>query len=86
MTSIDERSTPNWLGRAWEFWKRVASALGEVVGRFVLTGFYFVVVPVFALITRVFLDPLQIKPVQGETFWLSRSEQRDTLDTLGRQF
>jgi hypothetical protein len=44
--------------RAWQVWRRFGLALGDTIARVVLTLFYFLVMPLFALVTRLTRDVL----------------------------
>lgn len=58
--------------RAWERWKVVAHAIGNFQARLVLCLVYFVVVPPFALIAKLFMDPLRLGPTAHGSFWIDR--------------
>ena len=62
------------LRRGWERWKRIARAIGQFQARIILTLFYFVVVPPFALVLRLTKDPLGLTPPTGDSFWSARSD------------
>jgi hypothetical protein len=69
---------------AWERWKVVAHVIGNVQARVLLTLFYFVIVPPFALIVKLARDPLGLRPPRLATFWTAR-EQTDAA-AARRQF
>jgi len=76
--------TPGPLLRAlWARWKVVARAIGTFQARVILTLFYFVVVPPFALLLKVSRDPLRLRPREG-SFWVRRAESAP--DTGRRQY
>jgi len=56
--------------RAWERWKIIAHKIGNFQARLLLVIFYFVVVPPFALIVKLFKDPLTLTPPQQESLWV----------------
>jgi hypothetical protein len=60
------------LKRAWARWKVVAHVIGNFQARVLLTLFYFVVVPPFALIVKLFKDPLALRGGAAESYWVSR--------------
>jgi len=62
---------PLWR-RAWEGWKVIAHAIGNFQARLLLSVFYFVIVPPFALIIRTAKDPLGLRPVSGDSVWVDR--------------
>ncbi|MBI5836202.1 MAG: hypothetical protein HZB25_03045 [Candidatus Eisenbacteria bacterium] len=47
--------------RLWRGWQRVAQAIGLLLSRVVTTILYFVAVAPFALVSRLFTDPLELK-------------------------
>ena len=76
---------PGPLARAWARWKRIAHAIGNFQARVILTVFYFVVVPPFALVLKVWKDPLALRPPAGPSFWTSRDDAASR-DAGRRQF
>jgi len=73
------------LRKAWEAWKRVGRAIGDFIGRVVLTVFYFTIFVPFGLGVRLLSDPLQLNRVSA-SFWLSRRTGDLTLEDARRQF
>ncbi len=61
------------LRALWARWKVVARAVGNFQARIILTLFYFVVVPPFALLLKLRKDPLRLRPREGG-FWVPRAE------------
>ena len=57
----------------WRRWKALAHIIGNVQARILLTLFYFVIVPPFALLVRLFKDPFPRPPVT-DGFWIERAE------------
>jgi hypothetical protein len=74
------------LRRIWEVWKRIGRFIGDIIGRLFLTAFYFTVFLPFALIVRLFSDPLRIRVHRAETYWLDRVQGRPELRDARRQF
>jgi hypothetical protein len=70
--------------RAWERWKVVAHAIGTFNARLLLSVFYFVVVPPFALIVKV-KDPLGLRR-QGRGGWTGRPIVDTSSESARRQF
>lgn len=66
------------LQDAWRAWRRAGRRLGDLVARAVLAVFFFVALPVFALLQRA-LDPEQ-------TGWHARPREPLTLDDMKSQF
>lgn len=61
------------LRALWARWKVVARGIGNFQARVILTLFYFVVVPPFALLLRLRRDPLRLRPQAGG-FWVPRAD------------
>jgi hypothetical protein len=74
------------LRRLWERWKVIAHIIGNFQARVLLTAFYFVIVPPFALIVKAFKDPLGLRPPKGESFWLERGSAEPATEIGRRQF
>ncbi len=47
--------------RLWEGWKKIAQIIGDFNARVILTLFYFILLCPFALMLKLFTDPLEIK-------------------------
>ena len=73
--------------RLWEWWKRAARKIGDFNARVILTLFYCILLMPFALILKLFTDPLRIKP-KTEKRWLEREPDRegDPLEKAAKQF
>lgn len=74
------------LARAWARWKVIAHAIGNFQARLLLSLFYFVVVPPFALIVKLFQDPLKLRPPQGDGLWVERPVPVPSSGAARRQF
>ena len=72
--------------RAWERWKVIAKKIGAFQSRVILTLFYIFIVPVFALIVKLFKDPLHLRSREGESYWLERKTPHPDESTARRQF
>jgi hypothetical protein len=70
--------------RLWAGWLKVAHVIGTFQARVMLSAFYFVVVPVFAILVKVLRDPLSLGTVQAATFWIERRPQPH--DSAWRQY
>ena len=66
------------LRRAWARWLVIAHIIGNVQARVLLTVFYFVIVPPFALIVKLAKDPLGLRPPRSGTFWSPRPDADPT--------
>ena len=85
MTSAKSRGG-RWLSDVWSRWKRVAHVIGNFQARVLLTVFYFVIVPPFAVIVRLLKDPLALRrPRTAETFWVERTPERAPAERARRQ-
>jgi len=73
------------LRKAWETWKRIGQFIGDLIGRLVLTVFYFTLFMPFALGVRFFGDPLAIRSPHRAK-WLERRTQDLTLEDSRRLF
>ena len=47
--------------RLWEGWKKIARKIGDFNARVILTIFYFILLCPFAILIKLFTDPLEIK-------------------------
>jgi hypothetical protein len=74
------------LKRFWAGWKKVGHAIGDFIGRLVLSVLYFTVVLPFGLGLRLGGDPLNLKQEKKESYWLDRSTKDVDLKTTLRQF
>ena len=62
--------------RLWEWWKRVARKIGDFNARVILTLFYFLLLMPFALLLKLFTDPLEIKK-NAHKGWHIKKEKED---------
>ena len=75
----------NALRKVWHAWKRFGQFMGDLIGRLVLTVFYFTLLMPFGLGVRFFGDPLAIRPLNRAT-WLERKTHDLTLEDARRLF
>lgn len=73
--------TPNF----WQGWKAFGHFLGNQIARVVLTFFYFTIFMPFALGTKWFSDPLQLKTTPAKR-WQSRATGDQSLEEVLRQY
>ena len=73
------------LRKGWQAWKRIGQFIGDLMGRLVLTVFYFTLFMPFGLGVRFFGDPLAIRP-HNRAKWLERKTQDLTLEDSRRLF
>ena len=70
--------------RILQILKAISTAIGNVVGRALLTIFYFVLLPPFAIWTRLRLDPLRTKSARAE--WVPRPASANDLESARQQY
>ena len=70
----------------WARWKVLAHIVGNVHPRVILTLFYFVILPPFALIVNLVRDPLSLRAPRGASFWLARPASEGADEAGRRQF
>lgn len=75
----------NALRKAWHAWKRFGQFMGDLIGRLVLTVFYFTLFMPFGLGVRFFGDPLGVHP-RSRSKWLERETHDLTLEDARRLF
>ena len=73
--------------RAWEGWKKIARKIGDFNARVILTIFYLILLMPFALLIKLFTDPLEIKK-KAYKGWHQKEEKEDIppLERAERQF
>lgn len=73
------------LRKGWHAWKRFGQFMGDIIGRLILTVFYFTLFMPFGLGMRFFGDRLGIRP-RGSSKWLERTTHDQTLDDTRRLY
>ena len=73
------------LRKFWHAWKRFGQFMGDLIGRLVLTVFYFTLFMPFGLGVRFFGDPLALHP-RGRSNWLERTAKDPTLEGTRRLY
>lgn len=73
------------LRKGWQAWKRFGQFMGDLIGRVVLTVFYFTLFMPFALGMRLLGDPLALHP-RGLAKWLERKTHDLTLEDSRRLY
>ncbi len=71
------------LRKVWETWKKVGRFIGDVIGRVVLTVFYFTLLLPYGVGMRLFGDPLAIRPGRPVR-WVERTTRDLTLKDARR--
>jgi uncharacterized membrane protein len=72
--------------RAWQRWTVIARVIGNFQARVLLSLFYFVVVPPFALLVKLAKDPLRLRLAAGATAWTERPVAAPPSETARRQY
>jgi hypothetical protein len=72
--------------RAWKRWTVIARVIGNFQARVLLTLFYFVVVPPFALVVKLWKDPLRLRLAAGTSAWTERPAAAPPSESARRQF
>lgn len=73
------------LNKIWKIWRRVGQAIGDFIGRLVLTLFYFTLFMPFGLGVRLWADPLDIKS-RYQVGWLNRSTRDSDINNIRRLY
>lgn len=74
------------IKKLWAKWTLFALRMGSFQGRLFLAVFFFLFVFPFALITKIFSDPLRIKGRGLKSHWVERIESKLNLESFRRQF
>ena len=72
------------LRHIWNKWQAFGKAVGDLVGRVVMTVFYFTFALPFGIGVRIFGDPLRLRP--GAPRWEPREAKPATLEDARRNF
>lgn len=75
----------NFLRQVWKVWKRFGELLSNLVGRIILTVFYFTVFLPFGLLIRFFGDPLAMKPGKPAN-WGNREADDVTMESARKPY
>lgn len=59
--NANDQVKQGFFRRLWEGWKRIAQKIGDFNARVILTLFYFILLFPFAILLKIFTDPLEIK-------------------------
>jgi hypothetical protein len=69
----------------WKKWQEFGRAIGDLIGRLVLTVFYFTIFIPFGLVMRFFNDPLSLGD-SHRARWVERDTLDQTLEDARRLF
>ncbi len=74
--------------RIWEGWKKIARKIGDFNARVILTIFYLVLLMPFAIMVKLFTDPLEIKKNTMKKGWQPKEEKPGVspMERAARQF
>ena len=70
----------------WAEWKEFSKRMGGFQSRMLLSFIFFTLITPFALIIKIFSDPLNLKNRTGETHWQERKDPSLSLEDYKRQF
>jgi hypothetical protein len=73
-------------GNLWKKWKNFSLRMGSFQSRIVLSLFFLVFVFPFALITKIFINPLRLNEKKFTSYWDSKKEISRNIDDFRRQF
>ena len=73
------------LQKIWAGWKRFGHFMGDLLGRIVLTVFYFTIFLPFGLVNTLFGDPLAMKQ-KGAPKWIERTTGDRNMAEAQREF
>ena len=71
-----ETEKQGFFRRMWEGWKKVARKIGDFNARVILTIFYFILLFPFAMMVKLFTDPLEIKK-KDHVGWHNREDDTE---------
>ena len=74
-----------FLRKIWEYWLAFGRFLGNLIGRVILSIFYFTIMLPFGIGVALFGDPLKRKN-KSPNYWLTREATSTTLEDALRQF
>lgn len=65
-------SRPSFPKRIWQGWIKFGHWLGDVMSWVWMPLFYFIIVMPFALVVRLFSDPLRVQSRTASSFWVPK--------------
>ena len=80
------RKGMEWVRILWSRWKILALAVGTFQSRTLLSLFYFLVIPPFAAIIKIYADPLEMKKSHQANWHPKEARQEDLFQESKRQF
>ena len=82
----NERKGMEWVRNLWSRWKILAREVGTFQSRMFLSLFYLLVIPPFAAIVKIFVDPLGLKKSPSAKWHPQEARQEDFFQESKRQF
>lgn len=70
---------------AWERWRIIARINGDYVARFITNLFFFTILVPFAIVAKLFTDPLGLRQ-SGTSHWKTRKPVGVSIDEARSQF
>jgi len=83
--SLEKEKRPAWK-TLWEKWKEFSKRMGGFQSRMLLSFIFFILIAPFALIVKIFSDPLNLKTQKEKTHWQEKQPSSLSLDDHKRQF
>jgi len=83
---VPKETRTNLLKKAWQSWGSFSKRMGNFQSGMFLSLFFFIVISPFALLVRVFSDPLRIRYRSNESHWLPKINTESSLEQFRRQF
>jgi hypothetical protein len=74
------------MKKLWLWWKKSAHKIGNCQARVILSLFYFIVAAPFALVVKLFFDPLKLKESPKASYWLPKETPEHTLERARKQY
>jgi hypothetical protein len=81
-----EKGSSGLFSSLWSSWKGFSKRMGGFQSRIILSLFFFVFFSLFAMIAKILSDPLKIKEISVDTFWMNRKEPSTDIEEFRRQF
>ena len=80
---MDCRQVMETLKKIWNSWKKIAHKIGVAQTYIIVTLFYWLIVPLFSLIR--FQNPLHLRQLEHDSYWLERKSAQNSLDRAKEQ-
>jgi len=70
----------------WEMWKDFSKRMGGFQSRMLLSFIFFILIAPFALIVKIFSDPLNLKIRKEKSHWKEKKASSSSLEDYKRQY